>query len=141
MNAGWKLPFVQRVNPDDPKELFKGSVVIAPSSAEGSPWLKRFLPYEIGICSGWMQVRGNARRKNADAGFALSDHADWQGLLKACKATEAECIYSTHGFQSAFTRFLNEQGINGKEVKTEYGDDETIDDSTASGEDETTPHD
>ena len=136
VNAGWKLPFVQRVNPDDPKDLFKGAVVIAPSSAEGSPWLKRFLPYEIGICSGWMQVRGNVRRKNADAGFALSDHADWQGLLSACKATEAECIYSTHGFQSAFTRYLNEQGINAREVKTEFGDDETIEDSTALGEEE-----
>jgi putative mRNA 3-end processing factor len=83
-----------------------------------------FAPYEIGICSGWMQVRGNARRKNADAGFALSDHADWNGLLQACRETEAECIYATHGFQSVFTRYLNEQGLNAKEVKTEYGDDE-----------------
>lgn len=124
VNAGLKLPVVKKVNHDTSKEDLKGSVVIAPSSAEGSPWLRRFLPYEIGICSGWMQVRGNARRKNADAGFALSDHADWNGLLKACKATEAECIYTTHGFQSVFTRYLNEQGIHSREVKTEYGDDE-----------------
>jgi putative mRNA 3-end processing factor len=73
-----------------------------------------------------MQVRGNVRRKNADAGFALSDHADWNGLLSACKATGAECVYVTHGFQSVFTRYLNEQGICAKEVKTEYGDDETM---------------
>jgi putative mRNA 3-end processing factor len=124
VNAGWKLPVARRVF-DVPKEELKGSVVIAPSGAEGSPWLKRFLPYEIGICSGWMQVRGNVRRKNADAGFAISDHADWPGLIAACKATEAECIYTTHGFQSVFTRYLNEQGIFSKEVKTEYGDDET----------------
>jgi putative mRNA 3-end processing factor len=124
VNAGWKLPAVQRVTPETSKEELKGAVVIAPSSAEGSPWLRRFAPYEIGICSGWMQVRGNARRKNADAGFALSDHADWNGLLQACRETEAECIYATHGFQAVFTRYLNEQGINAKEVKTEYGDDE-----------------
>lgn len=123
VNAGKNLPAVKRVF-DVSKEELKGSVVIAPSGAEGSPWLKRFLPYEIGICSGWMQVRGNVRRKNADAGFAISDHADWNGLIKACKATEAECIYTTHGFQSVFTRYLNEQGIFSKEVKTEYGDDE-----------------
>ena len=126
LKAGWKLPFVERVNPDTSKESLKGAVVIAPSSAEGSPWLKRFTPYEIGICSGWMQVRGNARRKNADAGFALSDHADWNGLLKACKATDAECVYVTHGFQSVFSRYLNEIGIQAKEIKTEYGDDETL---------------
>jgi putative mRNA 3-end processing factor len=130
VNAGWKLPKVEKVSPETPKEDLKGAVVIAPSSAEGSPWLKRFAPYEIGICSGWMQVRGNVRRKNADAGFALSDHADWEGLIKACKETEAECIYATHGFQSVFTRYLNEQGINAKEVKTEYGDDEMVEDTS-----------
>jgi putative mRNA 3-end processing factor len=125
VNAGWKLPAVERVQPDTPKEKLKGTIVIAPSSAEGSPWLRRFAPYETGVCSGWMQVRGNARRKNTDAGFALSDHADWKGLIEACKATEAECIYATHGFQSVFARYMNEQGIEAREVKTEYGDDES----------------
>jgi putative mRNA 3-end processing factor len=124
VNAGWDLPAVQRVQPDTPKEALKGAVVIAPSSAEGSSWLRRFSPYSIGICSGWMQVRGNQRRKNADAGFVLSDHADWEGLLTACKATGAECIYVTHGFQSVFSRHLNELGLQAKEVKTEYGNDE-----------------
>ena len=123
VNAGWKLPAVERVTPETSKEKLKGAVVIAPSSAEGSPWLKRFTPYERGICSGWMQVRGNVRRKNVDAGFTLSDHADWNGLIQACKATEAECVYTTHGFQSAFTRYLNENGIQSREVKTEYGDE------------------
>jgi len=131
VNAGWKLPAVRRVLPDTPKEDLKGAVIIAPSSAEGSPWLKRFTPYETGICSGWMQVRGNVRRKNADAGFILSDHADWEGLIKACKGTEAECVYTTHGFQSVFTRYLNEQGIQSKEVKTEYGDDESLEEKEA----------
>ena len=124
VNAGIKLPEVKRITPETTKDELKGAVVIAPSGAEGSPWIRRFSPYEIGICSGWMQVRGNVRRKNADAGFALSDHADWNGLIKACKATEAECVYTTHGFQSVFTRFLNEQGIQSKEVKTEYGDEQ-----------------
>lgn len=125
VNAGWKLPAVERVTPETQKEKLKGAVVIAPGSAEGTPWMRKFAPYEVGVCSGWMQVRGNTRRKNADAGFALSDHADWKGLIQACKATEAECVYTTHGFQSVFTRYLNEQGIQSKEVKTEYGDDET----------------
>lgn len=124
VNAGWQLPEVRRVQPGTPKEDLKGAVVIAPSSAEGSPWLKRFTPYEIGICSGWMQVRGNKRRKNADAGFALSDHADWKGLLEAVKATEAEKVYATHGFQFAFSRYLNEKGIEAGEVKTEFGGEE-----------------
>ena len=68
-----------------------------------------------------MQVRGNVSRRNADAGFALSDHADWNGLLQTVKATGAEKVFVTHGFQSAFSRYLNEEGIEAAEVKTEYG--------------------
>lgn len=121
---GWELPAVQRVTPDIPKEQYKGSVVIAPPSADGTPWMNRFAPFSVGICSGWMQVRGHQRRRNADAGFALSDHADWKGLLQAVKATGAEKVFVTHGFQAAFSRYLNEQGIEAGEVQTAFGTEE-----------------
>ncbi|MEP7377015.1 MAG: ligase-associated DNA damage response exonuclease [Chitinophagaceae bacterium] len=124
VNAGWKLPAVQRVGTDMPNKIFKGGVVIAPGSADGSSWMKRFTPYAVGVCSGWMQVRGNTRRRNADAGFALSDHADWNGLLKTVKETGARKVFVTHGFQAAFSRYLNETGIEAAEVKTEYGNEE-----------------
>ncbi len=122
------LPAITRITNEISKEEYKGSVIIAPPSAEGTPWMKRFSPYSVGICSGWMQVRGNQRRKNADAGFVLSDHCDWKALLHAVKATGAEKVFVTHGFQSAFSRYLNESGIEAGEVKTEYGteDEETI---------------
>ena len=124
VDAGWKLPSAKRVELDAPKESFKKSVVIVPGSAIGSPWMKRFSPYAVGSCSGWMQVRGNVRRRNVDAGFALSDHADWNGLLQTIKATGAEKVFVTHGFQSAFSRYLNEIGIEAGEVKTEFGEEE-----------------
>ena len=132
VNAGWQLPAVQRVDPELPKEHYRGAVVIAPGSADGTPWMKRFAPYAVGVCSGWMQVRGNTRRRNADAGFALSDHADWKGLIQTVKDTGATKVYVTHGFQAAFSRYLNEQGIEAAEVKTEYGNDE----ETAAAEEE-----
>ncbi|MFX8972775.1 hypothetical protein ABTN24_19925, partial [Acinetobacter baumannii] len=81
--AGIHLPEVKRVTAETLKADLKNAVVIAPPGADGSPWLKRFNPYAVGVCSGWMQVRGNKRRNNADAGFVLSDHADWNGLLSA----------------------------------------------------------
>jgi putative mRNA 3-end processing factor len=125
INAGWKIPEVIKVTPETPKELLKGAVVIAPPSADGTAWMKKFAPYSVGVCSGWMQVRGNARRRNVDAGFALSDHADWAGLLESIKATQAERVFVTHGFQAAFSRYLNEEGIAiAAEVKTEYGSED-----------------
>jgi putative mRNA 3-end processing factor len=124
INAGFDLPEVIRIQPDTPLEWLKGAVVIAPPSADGSPWMRKFSPYSVGICSGWMQVRGNARRRNADAGFALSDHADWKGLLSAVKATQPERVFVTHGFQSVFARYLTEKGIESAEVRTAYGNEE-----------------
>jgi putative mRNA 3-end processing factor len=124
VDAGITLPAVERVLPDMPKDIFRGRVVIAPPSAETSPWMRRFSPYAIGICSGWMQVRGNIRRRNADAGFALSDHADWKGLIDAVTSTAAEKVFVTHGFQATMARYLNEKGIWAAEVRTEYGEDE-----------------
>lgn len=126
------LPEIKRVMPDTPKDEFKGAVVIAPPSAESSPWMRKFNPYSLGICSGWMQVRGNQRRKNADGGFALSDHCDWNGLLRAIEQTGAQKVFVTHGFQSAFSRYLNEAGIESAEVKTEFGteDEEAVQELT-----------
>ncbi len=124
VNAGWNLPAVKRITFETSKEELKGSVVIAPPSADGTPWMKKFSPFSVGVCSGWMQVRGHARRRNVDAGFAMSDHADWKGLLQAVKATGAEKVYATHGFTAAFSRYLNDIGIEAGEVKTEFGNDE-----------------
>ncbi|MCW3112509.1 MAG: ligase-associated damage response exonuclease [Segetibacter sp.] len=126
INAGWKLPEVHRITPETTKEELTASVVVAPPSADGSSWMKRFPNHVTGVCSGWMQVRGNARRRNVDAGFAMSDHADWPGLLQAVKATGAEKVFVTHGFQATFSRYLNELGIEAGEVKTEYGNDEEV---------------
>jgi putative mRNA 3-end processing factor len=125
--ADWNLPTVKRITPELTKDDYKGCVIIAPPSADGSPWMRRFAPYSVGICSGWMQVRGHQRRRNADAGFALSDHADWNGLLQVVKATGAQTVYVTHGFQSVFSRYLNEQGIEAAEVKTEFGTEDEED--------------
>jgi putative mRNA 3-end processing factor len=124
ISSRWDLPAIKRIGPDTPKELLKGNIILAPPSADGTPWMKKFYPYSVGVCSGWMQVRGNARRKNVDAGFALSDHSDWDGLLSAVKETGAQKVFVTHGFQSAFSRYLNEQGIEAAEVKTDYGSEE-----------------
>ena len=123
LSVGISEPSVERITQETPKERFKNSIVIAPPSADASPWMRKLEPYSVGICSGWMQVRGNLRRRNADAGFVLSDHADWPGLLCAVKATGAEKVYVTHGFQAAFSRYLNEIGIESGEVKTEYGEE------------------
>ncbi|KIO79013.1 mRNA 3'-end processing factor [Pedobacter lusitanus] len=124
ISAGVDLPQTIRITPDIRKEdLQKGIVIVPPALADGK-WMKSLMSASTGICSGWMQVRAGRRWKSADAGFALSDHADWPGLLSAIKATTAEKVFVTHGFVSTFTRYLNETGLNAEEVSTRYGEDE-----------------
>lgn len=119
--AGIPQPTVHKWTADTSKHQTKGCIVVAPASTDNSTWLNKFSPYVTAACSGWMQVRGNKRRNNFDTGFVLSDHADWDGLLTAIKATNAEKVFVTHGFQKVLSRYLNEMGIEAAEVKTNYG--------------------
>ena len=89
------------------------ALVLAPPSAAASPWLKRFGDYSDALASGWMQVRGNRRRRGLDRGFALSDHADWPGLLAAIAATGAERIFATHGAVGAADALSAREGARG----------------------------
>ncbi len=115
-----------RVTPEHSFDDFQGNLVIATSSGIQSAWSKRFKDFSSGVASGWVAMRGTRRRRAADRGFVLSDHADWTGLLEAVKATEAEHIYVTHGYTDIFTRYLVEIGYDAQVVKTEFTGDEEI---------------
>lgn len=111
----------QRVSPEQAKKDFNGAMIVAPPSAMGSSWLKRFEPYSLGICSGWMQLRGARRRRSADRGFIMSDHCDWTQLNEAVAATGAEHVYVTHGYKSVYAKWLRENNhIHATEVETLY---------------------
>ena len=109
-----------RVAADMPKSAFKGGMVIAPGSAVGTSWSQKFAPFSTSIASGWMMIRGARRRRAADRGFVLSDHADWEGLNQAIRETGAEQVYATHGYSETFARWLRETGLDAKVLKTEF---------------------
>lgn len=123
-SSGIKLPETSLLLPTFDKKAVENKIVILPPSLLGSKLLKRIPNAATAICSGWMQIRGNRRWKGVDAGFVVSDHADWNGLLTAIKETEAEKVYVTHGSQATFSKYLNEIGIEAQELKTEYGEEQ-----------------
>lgn len=116
------------------KEELKGNLVICPPSAIGTPWMRKMNPYSFGYCSGWMAIRGAKRRRAADRGFVLSDHADWSGLISAIKATECDTVYLTHGYTASFSRYLSEIGYDAREAKTLYGNEEENETDEVKGE-------
>lgn len=114
------LPETIYVSPDMKKKDFEGALIVCPPSALGTPWLRRFDPYSLGIASGWMGLRGARRRRGADRGFILSDHADWRALNQAVMETGARRVFVTHGYAGIFARWLDSLGIEAHEVKTQY---------------------
>ena len=99
---------------------FKNAIVLAPPSALSTSWVKKFGKISTGYASGWMAIRGIKRRRAADKGFVISDHADWNGLNLAIKETEAEKIFVTHGYTDSFSKWLQFKGLNASIVKTEF---------------------
>jgi putative mRNA 3-end processing factor len=124
---GHDFPEVMRLSEDIPAERRKACIFITPAPIETLRASRLIGPWRSARCSGWMHVRGNRRREGGDKGFVLSDHADWEGLCAAVKATKAQRVFVTHGFQSIFSRYLNETGIEAHEVQTSFGGEEETD--------------
>ncbi len=128
-DSGVALPATQMVSDITDKNVFKHALVLAPPSAQGTPWMKRFGDYSDAFASGWMALRGARRRRGVDRGFVLSDHADWPGLHQAIAATGCEQVIVTHGYVPVMVRHLEQQGLKARAFETEYGKD---DENTAS---------
>ena len=118
--SGVPLPATRMVGELGTKENFAGALVVAPPSAQSSPWMKRFGDYSDAFASGWMAIRGARRRRAVDQGFVLSDHADWPSLNRAIEATGARRVIVTHGNTTALVQWLNERGIEAHSMKTEF---------------------
>ena len=121
--AGVALPPTTPVMEVTDKAAFRQGLVVAPPSAAGSTWMRRFGEFSDGFASGWMLLRGARRRRGVDRGFVLSDHADWPGLHAAIRASGAERVIVTHGQVPTMVRWLAENGLEAEAFETEYGDE------------------
>jgi putative mRNA 3-end processing factor len=118
---GYALPATIAVTAGVGAKSHPRAIVIAPPSADATPWASRFGPTAAAaFASGWMRLRGVRRRRGAETGFVLSDHADWPGLNAAIRATGAERVFVTHGYTTVFRRWLESQGYDAGIVQTEY---------------------
>lgn len=122
--GGLALPPTMLVTPATTAAMARGAIILAPPTALGAAWARRFGPAAEAFASGWMRLRGVRRRRGLGKGFILSDHADWEGLNTAIAATGAERVFVTHGYTQPFRRWLAEQGYDAGIVETGFGGDE-----------------
>jgi putative mRNA 3-end processing factor len=87
-------------------------LIIAPSSTADTEWLSRFGEMSTAFASGWMQLRGGARRFGVEHGFVLSDHCDWNGLTDTIRTTGAENVGVMHGYADVLANWLGKRGWN-----------------------------
>lgn len=118
--SGISLPQTTPVADAAPDTNWSTGVVVAPPSAAGTPWIRRFGAYHSAFASGWMLVRGARRRRGVDRGFPLSDHVDWPSMMSAIAATGASRIYATHGFTDVVARYLRELGYDAGVIPTRW---------------------
>ena len=125
-NQGVSLKNTIPVNEHLTRADLLNGVIIAPPAVQNSNWLKKFEPIRNGVVSGWMALRGARRRRNADKGFVLSDHADWEGLNEAISLTGAENIFVTHGYTDILSKWLIDKGLNAQPLETNFEGDEVL---------------
>ena len=107
--AGIAMTPSQPVSSLPRKDTLAGRLILAPPSAHRSAWMRRFRSPQTAFASGWMTVRGARRRRGYERGFVLSDHADWQGLIRTVLESGAKTIYVTHGQNDVLSRYLRER--------------------------------
>jgi putative mRNA 3-end processing factor len=118
--AGIALTPTLRATEQSRSTSFAGELIIAPLSARGSTWMRRFGDHSSAFASGWMRIRGARRRRGYDRGFALSDHADWDDLNATVQETGAERVFVTHGYTQQLSRYLASRGVDAHPWSTHY---------------------
>lgn len=117
---GYPLPSTIRVTEETNVKAHAGGLVIATPTAMNGPWMQQFGAPSTAFASGWMRMRNVRRRRSADRGFVMSDHADWEGLNAAIRETGAARVFATHGYTKVFSRWLAEQGYDAGVVEAEF---------------------
>ena len=95
----------------------KDCLLLLPPSLNNQNFLKKFKRFQTGFASGWMSIRALKKRSGFDKGFTISDHADWNGLIKTIKESEAKRVFLNHGDGESLANFLRDkEGLDIKQL-------------------------
>src|SRR5438128_2937915 len=87
-----------RYNPND----LAGKVLICPPSANRSRMIENIPRKRTAIISGWALDANAIYRYQVDAAFPLSDHADYNELIRYVDLVQPKRVLTLHGFASEF---------------------------------------
>ena len=88
-----------------------GKVLICPPSANRSRMLEKIQRKRVAMISGWAVDPNAVYRYQVDAAFPLSDHADYDDLLRYVDLVQPKRVLTLHGFAAEFARDLRDRGV------------------------------
>ena len=88
-----------------------GKVLICPPSANRSRMLEKIAEKRVAMISGWAVDPNAIYRYQVDAAFPLSDHADYDDLLRYVELVQPKRVLTLHGFAAEFARDLRDRGV------------------------------
>jgi len=98
---------------DAAPDALAGHVVICPPQrgSDDSAFLQKIPARRTAMITGWAIDRATVYRSRCDAAFPLSDHADYNDLLRFVELVQPKLVYTTHGFADDFARTLRARGV------------------------------
>ena len=99
--------------------------ILAPPSAMGTKWAQRLIDPLVVSASGWMQVRQRAKQGGVELPLVISDHADWNDILRTIKEVNASEIWVTHGREDALIHACSQMGLSAKALSLIGYEDES----------------
>lgn len=96
----------------EPNQILRGELFLVPGAFLETE-KARILgdSFETAFASGWMSQTSPGFMRGFDRGFILSDHADWDDLVKTILETGARRVYVQHRGRGALVRHLRSLGI------------------------------
>ncbi|MEY2540580.1 MAG: ligase 1 [Verrucomicrobiota bacterium] len=88
-----------------------GKVLICPPSANRSRMLEKIPRKRVAMISGWAVEPSAIYRYQVDAAFPLSDHADYDDLLRYVDLVQPKRVLTLHGFAVPFAQDLRDRGV------------------------------
>ncbi len=107
----------RELKPDFPQferydaEALAGKVLICPPSANQSRMLQKIKARRTAMLTGWALTPGAVHRYQTDACFPLSDHADYDDLIRYVELVKPRRVLTLHGYAAAFAADLRARGI------------------------------
>ena len=88
-----------------------GKVLICPPSTNRSQMLEKIPHRRVAMISGWAVDPNAIYRYGVDAAFPLSDHADYDDLIRYVGLVRPRRVFTLHGFAAEFASDLRMRGV------------------------------